>query len=454
ASLLSFQAHAMDPIDDGRPNEHICPITREVMRDPVVAADGHSYEKNAILQCFTAGHTKSPLSGLPLKNKDLFDNHALKTMISEWKPGKQSEPSVLEKRSAESIAQRIKAEFSKNAVLLNSAKGQHIVAFLGNTGAGKSTLVNLLAGKKLVVDPEGEDYILAQPDDSTAMVIGTGGNSETLYPKAIDVEGLRFFDLPGFNDTDGSERNLVNAAFTRKILLDAASVRLVFVVGQDQFTADRGDSAKKMFHAIKQLFVVDQGISLVDDGVFVATKVTCNTKTDLTDFLLKKTDSRNNAELNQQLKSWSQKNRSCRMFHSMQGEHNSRVREQILGLIKETKPTKVHGINVSVLYPPDTKAPLERMFSKVLEGALERKFNAPLTTLSEYDRAITSYTSDGFWQAFDAEVGEQEEAIGLLKEFCINPYNNALRALEKGNEGKRQAHIQGLKSKRQTRVKD
>lgn len=29
--------------------DYLCPITQDLMKDPVVAADGHSYEKESIL---------------------------------------------------------------------------------------------------------------------------------------------------------------------------------------------------------------------------------------------------------------------------------------------------------------------------------------------------------------------------------------------------------------------
>jgi GTP-binding protein EngB required for normal cell division len=445
---------AMD--DDRRPNEHFCPITLQVMKDPVVAADGHSYERSAISEYFQSSMgSRSPITGLSLANQNLFDNQALKAMIMDWKPGRQGEPSALETRDAASIAERVREEFQRNAALLNSAKGKNIVAFLGNTGAGKSTLVNWLAGKELVVSEYGEDYVLAHPEDKTAMVIGTGGNSETLYPKFIDVEDLRFFDLPGFNDTDGTERNLVNAAFIRQILLDAASVRVVVVAGQDQFTADRSASVRQLFNAVKQLFVVEQGnINLIDDGVFVATKITCAAQVGITDFLLRRTDSRDKAALNDQLKSWIQQDRLSLMFHPLREAQNKDVRDQILARIKDTQPAKVLGINVSVLYPPDTKEPLERMFFSVLEGAFNHKLDAPLETLSDYDEAIASYGSGTFWSTFEADVREQDNAMELLKEFCVNPYNKALKRLEKENDEKRQKHIQGLRNRREKRIED
>ena len=48
------------------PPDFICPITQEIMRDPVIALDGHSYERTAITQWFGLGRIKSPLTNAPL----------------------------------------------------------------------------------------------------------------------------------------------------------------------------------------------------------------------------------------------------------------------------------------------------------------------------------------------------------------------------------------------------
>lgn len=59
-----------------------CPISLEVMRDPVIADDGHSYERESIerwLQC----HRTSPLTGRVLLSRHLIPNHRLRAVIDE-----------------------------------------------------------------------------------------------------------------------------------------------------------------------------------------------------------------------------------------------------------------------------------------------------------------------------------------------------------------------------------
>ena len=45
----------------------ICPITQEIFTDPVVAADGHTYERSAILRWFQLGRSRSPVTNALLK---------------------------------------------------------------------------------------------------------------------------------------------------------------------------------------------------------------------------------------------------------------------------------------------------------------------------------------------------------------------------------------------------
>ena len=63
------------------PNEFICPITLEIMSDPVICSDGNSYERKAILQI---RDSLSPLTREPIDKNNLIPNRALKNIILHY----------------------------------------------------------------------------------------------------------------------------------------------------------------------------------------------------------------------------------------------------------------------------------------------------------------------------------------------------------------------------------
>ncbi|CAF4232135.1 unnamed protein product, partial [Rotaria socialis] len=67
----------------------ICPITHELMVDPVIDGDGNSYERGAIEDWLQRNGT-SPITRVPLLASDLRPNRALKTAIDEYRRSIQS----------------------------------------------------------------------------------------------------------------------------------------------------------------------------------------------------------------------------------------------------------------------------------------------------------------------------------------------------------------------------
>jgi hypothetical protein len=61
--------------------EFICPILHERMKEPVVAADGHTYERQAIEKWMTLRNT-SPMTGATLKHRFLTKNFALRSIMT------------------------------------------------------------------------------------------------------------------------------------------------------------------------------------------------------------------------------------------------------------------------------------------------------------------------------------------------------------------------------------
>jgi hypothetical protein len=65
------------------PPEFLCPITADVMQDPVVTADGFSYERSAIEEWFRK-HDTSPCTNNVLFNRSLIPNLTLRNHIREF----------------------------------------------------------------------------------------------------------------------------------------------------------------------------------------------------------------------------------------------------------------------------------------------------------------------------------------------------------------------------------
>jgi hypothetical protein len=71
--------------DESIPNECFCPITQEIMDDPVIAQDGHTYERTAIKRWLDMGKRVSPKTGARLLSTELISNHAMHSLIEDLK---------------------------------------------------------------------------------------------------------------------------------------------------------------------------------------------------------------------------------------------------------------------------------------------------------------------------------------------------------------------------------
>ncbi|CAF1642425.1 unnamed protein product, partial [Didymodactylos carnosus] len=67
----------------------ICPITFDLFRDPVVAEDGHTYEREAIIS-WIRKHGTSPLTREPLTIEALRPNRTLKKLVDEFEIASRS----------------------------------------------------------------------------------------------------------------------------------------------------------------------------------------------------------------------------------------------------------------------------------------------------------------------------------------------------------------------------
>ncbi|KAJ4964613.1 hypothetical protein NE237_016462 [Protea cynaroides] len=66
------------------PHEFLCPITLELMTDPVIVASGQTYERESIQKWLDSNHRTCPKTGQILVHLALAPNFALRNLIINW----------------------------------------------------------------------------------------------------------------------------------------------------------------------------------------------------------------------------------------------------------------------------------------------------------------------------------------------------------------------------------
>ncbi len=98
------------------------------------------------------------------------------------------------------------------------------IAVLGNTGSGKSTIINTLCGCNMVRSKQngGKTVISVQQKSEGGFMdpvadIGHSNVSQTFIPEIIQgPQGICFIDCPGFMDNRGTAINIANIINTKK----------------------------------------------------------------------------------------------------------------------------------------------------------------------------------------------------------------------------------------------
>lgn len=66
------------------PHHFRCPISLELMRDPVTVSTGQTYDRSSIEPWIAAGNTTCPVTRAPLLDSALIPNHTLRRLIQSW----------------------------------------------------------------------------------------------------------------------------------------------------------------------------------------------------------------------------------------------------------------------------------------------------------------------------------------------------------------------------------
>ncbi|XWS07613.1 hypothetical protein CRYUN_Cryun41cG0004100 [Craigia yunnanensis] len=78
------QSSSSQSMSSNIPDEFRCPISLDLMKDPVIVASGHTYDRNSIAQWINTGHRTCPKSGQRLIHMALIPNYSLKSLVHQW----------------------------------------------------------------------------------------------------------------------------------------------------------------------------------------------------------------------------------------------------------------------------------------------------------------------------------------------------------------------------------
>lgn len=109
------------------PPDYRCPISYEIMEDPVICVDGNSYERRSIEEWFK-NHNTSPLTGLVLSSIDLIPNRTLKRAIIQFQQQSEPESSVELQPQSNPYETRLKLlkEIQKVEKRISQHKGRRV----------------------------------------------------------------------------------------------------------------------------------------------------------------------------------------------------------------------------------------------------------------------------------------------------------------------------------------
>ncbi|KAL0921525.1 hypothetical protein M5K25_008605 [Dendrobium thyrsiflorum] len=72
------------PAELSIPSHFLCPISLDLMKDPVILPSGITFDRSSIETWLEAGNDTCPLTKKPLFAADLIPNHTIRRMIQDW----------------------------------------------------------------------------------------------------------------------------------------------------------------------------------------------------------------------------------------------------------------------------------------------------------------------------------------------------------------------------------
>ncbi len=122
--------------------------------------------------------------------------------------------------------------------------GVKYTILIGPTGAGKSTLTNVLTGHKIKMDKVNQKKVFVV-DGESLIKIGHTNQSETMHPNIVGA----YIDCPGFGDTDPT-KELQNAIYIKKVFESNNQEKVLIVT---EYSLIFSEKAKSFIELLKNI---------------------------------------------------------------------------------------------------------------------------------------------------------------------------------------------------------
>ncbi|KAK1390052.1 RING-type E3 ubiquitin transferase [Heracleum sosnowskyi] len=187
------------------PDDFLCPISLEVMRDPVIVATGQTYERSYIQRWIDCGNTKCPKTQQKLQNLTLTPNYVLRSLITQCDVSREiaaieslvrklSSRSIEDRRAAVSEIRSLSKRSTENRILIGEAGAIPILVSLLTSDDGITQKNSITSILNLSIYEHNKGLIMLAGAIPSIVQVLRAGSMETKENAAATLFSLSLAD--------------------------------------------------------------------------------------------------------------------------------------------------------------------------------------------------------------------------------------------------------------------